>query len=377
MKNWVCLAGLAAACASAAAQSSATSSATSSVTLGGTLDIAVRQVRNGSLGSIRSEVSGSNATSKLVVRGQEDLGGGLSAGFYLDGTILGDTGGAGAAVPAGQFWDRRSTVGLTHARLGEVRLGRDWVPTHLVWSGFDPFATLGIASANSFRSFAASRALGQAFGTAPDALAANPTLRVSNAAEYFLPAGLGGVYGALIVTAGEGGTTATGFTRGQGFRLGWTGAGLNLAAAQFTTRNATANQHFKDQVYGVSYDFGAARLSIAQRRWVFGVDRTVNTQVGAVIPAGPGVVKLSYVRADQTGASAAQSANDANLLGAGYVHNLSRRTALYAHVARVDNQGGAAFAIPGGPAPSGNPTAPYFLGGLKSTGYEFGVRHDF
>ena len=369
MMKTLCVTGLAMACAAAGAQSS--------VTIGGTLDVGLRQVKNGSLGTDRSEVSGASSTSKLIVRAVEDLGDGLSAGFYLDATLLADTGGAGASAPAGQFWDRRSTLQLTHARFGELRLGRDWVPTHLVWSGFDPFATLGIASANSFRSFSASRALGQAFGTAPDAAAANPTLRVSNAVEYFLPAGLAGVYGSVTVTAGEGGATAAGFTRGNGFRLGWAGSGFNAAVAQFTTRNATGNQHFKDQVYGVSYDFGIAKLSVAQRRWVFGPDRTVNSQIGASIPAGPGVVKLTYVRADQSGATAAQSANDAHLIGAGYVYSLSKRTALYGHVARLENKAAAAFAVPGGPAVSGNPTAANYFGGQKSTAFELGIRHDF
>jgi predicted porin len=341
------------------------------------MDLGLRQVRNGSLGSVKSEVSGANSTSKLIVRGVEDLGGGLSAGFYLDGTILGDTGAAGASAPAGQFWDRRSTVSVSDARLGEIRLGRDWVPTHLVWSGFDPFTTLGIASANTFRSLSASRALGQAFGTTPETQAANPTLRVSNAVEHVLPSGLGGVYGALIVTAGEGGTTVNGFTKGNGFRLGWSGAGFNVAAAQFTTKNATGNQSFKDQVLGASYDFGIAKLDVAQRRWAFGADKTVNTQLGAVIPAGAGAIKLTYLRADQTGATAAQSANDASLLGAGYVYNLSKRTALYGHVARVDNKGTAIFTIPGGPTVSATTTAANYFGGQKSTAYEMGVRHDF
>jgi predicted porin len=362
-------AALGAACLSAMAQSS--------ITLSGTLDVGLRQVRNGSLGSVKSEVSGANSTSKLVMRGNEDLGSGLSAGFYLDGTILADTGVAGASAPAGQFWDRRSTVSLADSRLGEVRMGRDWVPTHLVWTGFDPFTTLGIASANTFRSFAASRALGQAFGTAGEATTANPTLRVSNAAEYVLPGGLAGVYGSLIVTAGEGGTTAGGPTRGDGFRLGWAGAALNVAAAQFTTRNATGNQPFKDRVVGISYDFGPVKIDVAQRRWIFLTDRTVNTQIGATVPFGPGVIKLTYLRANQTGATAALSANDADLLGAGYVYNLSKRTAVYAHLARVANKGAGVFTIPGGPAVSATTTAANFFGGQKSTGYEFGIRHDF
>jgi predicted porin len=365
----VWMAGLGLACGSAMAQSS--------VTVSGTIDLAVRHVSNASLGSVTSQVSGSNSTSKWIFRGVEDLGDGRSAGFYLDGTLLPDTGGSGASAPAQQIWDRRSTLNLTDARLGEIRLGRDWVPTHLVWSGFDPFITLGIASANTFRSFAASRALGQAFGTAAETQAANPTLRVSNAVEYFLPPDLGGFHGQLIVTAGEGGTTAAGFTKGDGLRLGWTGKGFDVAAAQFTTRNANGTQRFQDQVYGASYNAGFAKVSLARRRWTFGPDRTANTLLGAVIPAGPGVVKLSYVRADQTGATAAQSANDARLLGAGYVYNLSKRTALYAHAARVDNAGAAAFAIPGGPVVSGVASAANFFGGRSSKAVEFGVRHDF
>ena len=367
----IAVAGLAMACASAMAQSS--------VTLSGTVDVGVRQVRNGSLGSVDSEVSGANSTSKLVINGNEDLGGGLSTGFYLDGTILADSGVVGSSAPPGPFWDRRSTVSLADERLGEVRFGRDWVPTHLVWSSFDPFSTLGVASANSFRSFSASQALGQAFGTAPETQAANPTLRVSNAAEYFLPSGLGGVYGSLIVTAGEGGTTPNGFTNGDGFRLGWAGGGLNVAAAQFTTRNAsaTANQHFTDQAYGVSYDFGTVKVDVAQRRWIFGPYRTVNTELGAAIPVGPVVVKLTYVRADQTGVTAAQSSNDANLIGAGYVYNLSKRTALYGSVARIANQGAAVFAILGGAAVSANAAATNYFGGQKSTAFEVGIRHNF
>lgn len=364
------LAGICAgACASAAAQGS--------VDIGGTVDVGLRQVRNGSLGSDKSEVSGSNTTSKLVIRGTETLGSDLSAGFYLDGSLLADTGSAGASTPAGQFWDRRATVSLTSARWGEVRLGRDWVPTHLVWSGFDPFMTLGIAGANSFRSMSASRALGQAFGTAPEKQAANPTLRVSNAVEYFLPAGLAGVYGSLIATAGEGGSTANGFTQGRGFRLGWMGSGVHVGAAQFITRNTVAGPAFKDQILGASYDFGVVKLSVAQRRWVIASDKTVNLLVGAVIPVGADAIRLTFLKADQTGATSALSANDANLLGVGYVHNFSKRTALYGTVARIQNKGAATFAIAGGPAVSAKPSAANYFGGQRSSAYEVGIRHDF
>ena len=68
-------------------------------------------------GSVKSLVSGSNSTSRIIIRGVEDLGGGLSAGFHLEHGILLDT---GTAVSATQFWDRRSTVSLDERRLGRA-----------------------------------------------------------------------------------------------------------------------------------------------------------------------------------------------------------------------------------------------------------------
>jgi predicted porin len=349
---------------------------TSSIQITGTVDAAIRHIKNGSLGSNWAVVSGSNATSKLIVRGNEDLGSGLSAGFFLDSTLMSDTGAAGSTAPANQLWDRRSTVQLADARLGEIRLGRDWVPTHLVWSGFDPFTTVGLASANTYRNPVTSRVLGQAFGTGAESTSANPTLRVSNVVEYWLPANLRGVYGSLMVSAKEGGSTAAGFTKGYGWRGGWTDKTINVAAAQYVTRNASGNGKFVDSVVGASYDFQVVAISAALRRWEFGSDRQVNTLVAAAIPAGLGTIKLTYLRADQTGSTPALSANDATLLGVGYVYNLSTRTAVYGTASRISNKGSAIFAISSGPAVSAVPGNPAYFGGQASTGFEFGIRVD-
>lgn len=59
------------------------------------------------------------------------------------------------------------------------------------------------------------------------------------------------------------------------------------------------------------------------------------------------------------------------------MHSLSKRTAVYAHAARISNHGAATFAIPGGPAVSANPAAGNYFGGERSTGFELGLRHDF
>jgi predicted porin len=150
-----------------------------------------------------------------------------------------------------------------------------------------------------------------------------------------------------------------------------------VGIAQVTTRNANAGRHFTDRVWGASYDFKVVKVSVGQRQWRYGADRTTNTLVAASIPWGVGQLKFTAVRADQQGATAAQSANDATLIGAGYVHQLSKRTAVYAHASRIANKGGASFSVAGGPAVSGVASAANYFGGQKSTAIESGIRHNF
>jgi predicted porin len=62
----------------------------------------------------------------------------------------------------------------------------------------------------------------------------------------------------------------------------------------------------------------------------------------------------------------------ANKLALGYVHNLSKRTALYATVARVSNKNGASLSVGNQPYISNSVFTP-----KNSTGYDFGIRHAF
>ena len=60
----------------------------------------------------------------------------------------------------------------------------------------------------------------------------------------------------------------------------------------------------------------AARLSRRKRSpRCFGADRTVDAQLGVVIPAGLGEVKLTFVHADQTGAAAFAIAGGSGVSG--------------------------------------------------------------
>ena len=82
-------------------------------------------------------------------------------------------------------------------------------------------------------------------------------------------------------------------------------------------------------------------------------------------------VKASWTQSNQSGKVGATviDANDANQWGLGYVYNLSRRSALYASVAQINNDGAARFVISDGAAG--------IVAGGYSRGYEFGLRHRF
>ena len=339
--------------------------AQSSVTVFGIMDAAVRHVTNEGRGNIDSLVSGSNSTSRLGFRGTEDLGGGLSASFHLEHGLLLDT---GTPASATQFWDRRSTVSLASKTHGEIRAGRDFVPSYVNWTRYDPFTYVGVAGANNFISATPLGPIRSAFGTG-----GNTTVRSSNAVQYLLPSGLGGLEGGLMVAAGEGGTAAAGQHKLVGVRLGYATKTYGISAAHTRSESdLTLLGAHKDSVIGGNVTVAGISLTAAYRQFEYGQVKQNNLLVGAVVPVGAsGQVKASANRVDLSGrvGAAVVDANDATQLGVGYVHNLSRRTALYATVSRIDNKGAATFVVPGGPAGIG--------GGRHSTGYEAGLRHTF
>ncbi len=338
--------------------------AQSSVSISGIADAAARSVSNEGGGSIKSLVSGSNSTSRLVFRGTEDLGGGLSAGFWLEHGIALDTGN-----PTGGtlFYDRRSTVSLASKSIGELRLGRDYVPTYIAWSRHDPFSHVGVAGSNNFGGSGPTGPIRAAFGTN-----ANTTVRANNSVQVFLPGGLGGVEGGVMVSAGEGGTAANGAAKLQGLRVGWTSGafGVVVANSQTTTDLTGTSNKFKDTVVGGNAGFGPVKLTLAWRKFEYTTAEQTNLLFGAVWRHGLGDLTFSYVKGDLQGrvGTTVIDANDATQLGLGYVYSLSKRSALYATAARISNDGRGNFVIPGGPT---------LTAGGTSTGYEAGLRHSF
>jgi len=335
-----------------------------SITLFGVADAAYRHVSNEGKGSIDALVSGSNSTSRLGFRGTEDLGGGLWAGFHLEHGLLLDVG-----TPASTqlFFDRRSTVSVGNRAWGEVRIGRDFVPTYNNWSRYDPFAYVGVAGSNNFISATPTGPIKSAFGSG-----LNTTVRSSNSVQWVLPANPAGLEGEVMVAFREGGTAANGQHDLRGLRLGYRDKTWGVAVASTRSRNdLTSAGSFSDSSIGGSVDLGSVRLSAAWRRLSQASARQTNLLLGARVPVGSGEVRMSFNRVDLSGkvGTASIDANDARQLGLGYVHNLSKRSALYATLSMIDNAGAATYVVPGGP--SG------MAGGGSSKGFEVGLRHTF
>jgi predicted porin len=333
-------------------------SAQSSVTLFGVVDLNARQIKN-SGGTVQVMGQDGIASSRLGFRGIEDIGGGMRAGFWLEGGMNPDTGTSG-----GQSWQRRSTLSLMGG-FGEVRLGRDYTPSFWNHTVFDPFGTNGLGSALNL--------VNTSVGSA-----ATTFVRANNSVGYFLPA-MGGLYGQVMVAAGE---NVVG-NKYMGFRLGYAAGPVNVAVAQGKAKG-TGNVNFTDTNFGASFNAGFATFSAWYGKWDFNPAGTVGdgsqkqASFGVAAPLGSGTLKASFNKASGSSGSALINQYNAKQLSVGYVYDLSKRTALYSTYSSISNGGtsvnGANFTV-GGPGNTG--TAAPQARGAKSSGLEFGVRHTF
>ena len=349
--------------------------------------------------------SGYNS-SRLGFRGTEDLGGGLAASFWLEAPITNDDGQTGVSTFA-----RRSTVSLSGG-FGEVRLGRDYTPTFWNDTVFDPFGTNGVgtnlvSTANSafgaFPGYAGAKTALVNTPSIPDVGGSNYS-RASNSIGYFLPPNLGGFYGQLMYAFSEKTKYSPGLAtpdvsnnsrqgRYVGGRFGYANGALDVAVSYgsstiaddyyygITSKVNTAN-------LGASYDFGPVKLfgelSRAKNKIDLGgtsaqysafVPEAVlkGYLLGVTVPVGAGLIRASYSRVKlKTDLDDGLADPKASKLALGYVHNLSKRTALYATVARISNKNGLGLTV-GGPAFIGNDV----FTPKNSTGYDFGIRHAF
>lgn len=328
-----------------------TASAQSSVTLFGVVDLSANSIKTGP--NRASTLDGATGASQLQsnrlgFRGVEDLGGGMTAGFWLEGgldTDIGAVGGGNGVSATPAFFNRRSTVSLTSG-FGEVRLGRDYNPSN--W--------------NQYTEAFGGNGYGGLLYMVLDGLGsgAKSLVRSNNSVTYFLPGNLGGVYGRFMVAAGEG-VAGQKYTGGL---LGYTAGPLNVSAALGNTKTATPDD-YKVFNLGASYDLGVAKVYGLWDQAKYGAKKRATYEISTSVPIGTNEFRAAYIRANASGAGT--DANDGTKIALEYIHNLTKRTALYTQYGRVTNKGAATYSLTG----SGG------VAGQTMTGYGAGVRHTF
>ncbi len=316
--------------------------AQSSVTLYGAVDasfehgagngLTVNKMNNSNLGS-----------SKLGFKGTEDLGGGLTAVFKLEGGLKNESGNgkssnttnqstgtntATANGSQGLDFQRYSYVGLA-GNFGEVHLGREYI--YSFWYGegtVDPFSTNGPAqTSNLFYKLAG----GAYVGT-----------NASNMISYLSPNGP--VQGGLqYIMGGNTAATATaGKSDGSGYSafLKYNQGPLLITGAISKVDYMIAGAY---KVTGLSaqYDLtSAASLMYTYAKESQASNNNTENMIAGSYKVGATTWKASYTHASRTGSAV----GTANQYGLGVDYALSKRTKLYTTVAEVKNSGSGLFA---------------------------------
>ena len=311
--------------------------AQSSVTLFGLVDMSIGS--NKAPGGLRQTGvdSGKLTTSYFGMRGAEDLGGGLSAVFRLEGFLLADTGASGRFA-GDTLFSRTASVGLSSKTLGTFTLGRNTTPLFISTVSFNPFGD-SYGYAPSTRHYFTS-------GTVTGDSAWN------NSALYSSPEFGGfrfGVIGAVAAPRTNGAGSSNGVNWGA--NVGYAGGPLSAAlvyqsakkdetrpvpaAVQADTRTLQLNGAYDFTVVKAFAQYGEVRNTTTDNRYRI-------SELGARVPVGAGAVLAAWGRV------APKTGPDRNTVSLGYDYNLSKRTDIYAVAMRdkLDNlSAGSSYSV--------------------------------
>lgn len=359
--------------------------AQSSVTLFGGADLNYRNVTTGT-NKFQGMAQDGIYSSRFGVMGTEDLGGGLKAGFHFEGGMNPDVG------TSGKFdFQRKSTIGVSGG-FGEVRLGRDYTPLFTIAGIADPFGTNGVGSSynlangmvfdntdadlTAVQQAADNTALTAATGGFTT-VAANNTVtlsdsnavRANNSIAYYSPSFSGFTAGLMYSFGAENtGTTNRNATKMTSLKLQYANGPLTVAFGNQASKGTVDTAKWATNFLAGSYDFGMAKLSAGYKtdKLTFVDGSTSNTIkstiLGVSAPFGATTLKASYV---------ARKADEkiGNQFAIGAVYDLSKRTSVYGTYAVLKNEAGFGNTV-------GSAAASDFTG-LKSKGFEAGIKHSF
>lgn len=335
-----------------------TASAQSSVTIYGVLDMSIAKNNCTTNCAVNPGAPAGEAwtmqqstTSRLGFRGNEDLGGGLSAQFQIEHRFNPDTG----AQNQTPFWNGRSYVQLSSAAAGAVYLGREYTPAFWVELKSDPFGNDGVGQTGVGILWAGYMTPDAASGVTTSPQAAWPaggSARTSNVIGYKTPS-MGGLTANVAVSLSE----TTGQGRNTGFNVEYA-AGPIYAGLGFEKINEGTSDGRGVTNFALHYNLGFVKPMFyyaKSKSGALGVDDNKVYLLSASAPLGNGLLKVGFSRI-----SFESGVEDSHTkVGLGYNYNLSKRTNLYADVGSATGRSAAGTE------------------GQRSTAYAFGIRHTF
>jgi predicted porin len=318
--------------------------AQSSVTLYGRVNTTVEHQKSGN-----ASVTGMfNNASRWGIRGTEDLGGGLKAGFALESGFASDTG-----VVAGPFFGRQSEVNLS-SNLGMLRLGNFIAESY--------YATADYISMHNHDT-----------GSSADMLYTY-VMRDTNKLAYRLPA-FGGFTAEGAVSMHE---KVPGTSNGYDVALNYGAGPLGLGLGYTKNPGATGvfgGGGFTDaQQLGLRASYAMGPVTLGAYYQYVKADHLNSTaadakrhavRLAAMYTMGASEFHANFGRAEKikvsgVGNVAGTAANQWTL---GYNYNLSKRTKVYGYYTKLDN--GSNINYRGGAA------------GDDFSSFAVGVRHNF
>ena len=324
--------------------------AQSSVTLYGVVDTGLTYSKGEESVYGMTHVGG-NVNSRLGFRGVEDLGNGLKATFNLESGFSADDG-TNYMGQDGLAFTRTSTVGLA-GNFGEVRLGRMLTSSYLAVSRYDAFGDTGIGASLAWN-------IPQT-GYAP---------RTENAISYTSPNFSGFKIGAEYgFGEKQKARDSRYFGMGATYDNGPLSLGLGYDRLNSNTMDGLlAASDLKTVHLGGAYNFGVAKLlAFYKQSKVSNAPKFKTFGLGVSAPVGA----AGEVRASYNNYKISDDNGKANQLSLGYVHNLSKRTALNGTYSYIKNKDGLDFELNGAMGGAG------LKDGEKQHGLQLGIRHAF
>lgn len=319
--------------------------AQSQVTLYGTFDAGIRNVDNvngAGDSQLTMDSSGTYNSNRWGMKGSEDLGNGMHANFNLEGGFMTGT---GVGSISGGLFGRKQIVGLS-GNWGALDLGRNYTTIFYTTGAYDPFnynypGIIPIAgldgarnnnnityTSNSFNglTFRANHALGEVAGKT--SASANSELGLSYANGPF---SMGGAYGAA-----------------------------KNATDTLTTKNWTIGGAYATGPFRVALGYDIKKADIAGG----GTGDTKNWWLGGSYKlSGANALSAAYYDTKTTNLAAIDGKK--KLFIVGFVHNLSKRTELYADIDHTGLDGSSVLGYGGAQTQD------------KALGFSVGINHAF